>query len=113
MGSCSQNIPCQTLFFSPHPGLGSLLLYHRLQVVRLALSLIHSSCPPYEYNGQTGLSLEALWHAVIADVAGVPPIPDTFMPASWYHMAFGYDQQRGKDPLLLVKPPSRIIPPQV
>eukprot|EP00667_Euglena_gracilis_P003469 EG_transcript_3478 len=67
------------------------LLYRRLVAMSQYDILIHSSCPPYEYNGQTGLSLEALWHAVIADVAGVPPIPDTFMPASWYHMAFGYD----------------------
>ena len=36
-------------------------------------------------------SLRELWHAVMAREGQRPPVPGTFMPASWYHMVIGYD----------------------
>jgi thimet oligopeptidase len=36
-------------------------------------------------------TLRELAHALMARVAGRPQLPETFYPASWYHLVIGYD----------------------
>lgn len=56
--------------------------------------LAHSAAPPYQYQGQAGLSLKQLFDAVMQDVTGRDGASlgeGAHYAASWYHLCTGYD----------------------
>eukprot|EP00966_Prymnesium_polylepis_P111250 2573302-Prymnesium_polylepis.3 len=52
---------------------------------------VHSSAPPYEYNGESGLGIAQLFRAVLRQHTGFVEPEGTHACCSWYHLVLGYD----------------------
>ncbi len=57
----------------------------------LADLILHSSAPPYAYDGAEGLGVAALHRAVLEKHTSVKSLPDSHACCSWYHLVLGYD----------------------
>ena len=53
--------------------------------------LVHSSAPPYSFNGEDGLSIQQLFRRVSEHYNHLAMQEDAHPCASWYHLVIGYD----------------------
>jgi len=63
----------------------------RYFAMALADMLLHARAPPYDFDGEEGLSAQELFARVVATNTRLDAIPHTHPCASWYHLVIGYD----------------------
>eukprot|EP00241_Pyramimonas_parkeae_P004097 CAMPEP_0114254102 /NCGR_PEP_ID=MMETSP0058-20121206/16786_1 /TAXON_ID=36894 /ORGANISM="Pyramimonas parkeae, CCMP726" /LENGTH=686 /DNA_ID=CAMNT_0001368271 /DNA_START=197 /DNA_END=2257 /DNA_ORIENTATION=- len=67
------------------------LHYSRQLFLGLYDIAIHSTVPPYRYNGKEDLDAVQLYFHMMEHISGIQCPPGTFPAASWFHLCMGYD----------------------